>query len=934
MSDFSPKGFRVVVLALFGLALFLCQAKIVQTVFGIPDAFATAMDGIVASWEKSGLVVKEPPSPRLVKLGYQKGDNLVGIEDARGVTRPLRSPLEMRAARKGIAFGEPFAVHILRHEPGGGEEKIRIAMQPASHPPNAIWRTVTSLLPQILFFLLCFVTALFIGFSKPEDSAALNASLLFLCFATLIWKGIPSLFSPGFREVGLLLWIFPFSFATALFMRFFLVFPTPSPIDRRFPWIKKAGLLFGLIFSVWNYAWHYMMDMIPSVFDTYLKPIRGFDYVLDVIYVACFLVGLTSLLLNTLKAEGVDDRRRGRILLCGSAGFLPWLCVYIYSVTLGPPKLPEWVFYLNLLFLTAFPAAFAYAVVRHRVFGIRVILRRGLRFALLSRAFLVTEGVVLFLLLYYGAMPLVGGILKDAPPAVLALGTAGTAALVVMGFWKLNRFLMPRAERHFFREAYDARAVLSELARSVRKLSASPEALFSTVTSTLLNSLHPDRTAVFLQGAEILRMPASEPAHKALARGRAKERPGDFYCLWSAGPGWSAPVSADTAATCAILSGDCAVARRLAECASREVPEALEMYPDKARSWTASVVQYGSGEDVRFVLESGFRLLVPLASREKVLGFLALGDKLSEEPYSREDVELLMAVGQQMADNLEYADLLREGQEQAILRREVEIAREVQEKLLIKQPAPFPKLDYAGACRPARFVGGDYYDYIRYGESGLGFALGDVSGKGVSAALLMAGLQAALRVRADIHGEALEVVFSEINRHMCVATDDGRFATLFYGVFDAEALRLDYVNAGHNPPLLLRAGSGDMEHLKSTGPILGLSPESRFARGTAALHPGDILILYSDGVTEALNELDDFYGDERLEELVTRLRDAPASAICDAVFADVDRFAGERNQNDDITVVAIRVTADEPRRLAVLDSASGPDAKSTAPAGA
>ena len=184
------------------------------------------------------------------------------------------------------------------------------------------------------------------------------------------------------------------------------------------------------------------------------------------------------------------------------------------------------------------------------------------------------------------------------------------------------------------------------------------------------------------------------------------------------------------------------------------------------------------------------------------------------------------------------------------------------------------------------------------------------------------------------HGGALEVVFSEINRHLCAATDEGRFATLFYGVFNPEALRLDYVNAGHNPPMLFRGESGALERLTTTGSILGFSPESRFGRATAELHQGDLLVIFSDGVTEALDESEEFYGEERLEALLRSMGSASAQEIRDAVFADVDRFAGERNQNDDITLVVIRVVREEGQSDATAPPVTPlafPDKRTSAP---
>ena len=517
MEPSAQKRLRLGGIVLFAAAVLLCQAEVVHRRLTLANPFEAALRGIEGDWKGGRLVTLKVPPEVEKRTGVREGDVLEAIESPSGAVCPIRSESELTDSLTTLAFGRPFALHILRPGPGG-EKPLRMEIAGFPPPPPHLLATLTALLPTILFCLLCVATALFIGFARPEEPAALRASLVFLCVATLPWGSAASFFAPVLRELGLAVWIFPFSLATAVFMRFFLLFPVPSPIDRRFPWLKKAGLIFGFTFGAWNYSWHYLQLRFPVAFERFLLPFRPVDYCLDVLYVVCFLVGLASLLLNTVRAEGVDERRRCRLLLCGSAGVFPWLGIYITSVTVGIPYLPAWVRYANLLFLAAFPLSFAYTVLRHRVFGVRVILRRGLRFALLSNGFLLAEAVLVFLAFYFGAMPLAAGPLRDTPPVALAAGTAGLTALVVLGIRRLNQKVMPRIERHFFREAYDARAILTDLARSVRKLSASPEALFTTVTSTLLKSLHPDRAAVYLRGSEILRMPAGDPAHRALAR--------------------------------------------------------------------------------------------------------------------------------------------------------------------------------------------------------------------------------------------------------------------------------------------------------------------------------------------------------------------------------------------------------------------------------
>jgi sigma-B regulation protein RsbU (phosphoserine phosphatase) len=234
---------------------------------------------------------------------------------------------------------------------------------------------------------------------------------------------------------------------------------------------------------------------------------------------------------------------------------------------------------------------------------------------------------------------------------------------------------------------------------------------------------------------------------------------------------------------------------------------------------------------------------------------------------------------------------------------ELEIAATVQQKLFPRAARQLGSIDYAGQCVAARGVGGDYYDFLDLGDD-LGFVLADVSGKGMPAALLMANLQACFRTHAGSGIRQPAEILEIVHKHFYSSTGSDRFATLFFGSYDDRTRRMRYVNCAHCAPLLLRAG-GELTKLEPTATMLGAFEEWDCTEEEVSLAPGDTLLLYSDGVTEAANSAGDEFGEDRL---VRTLRESSASTAADLVreiVNAVSTFSGA-SRADDITVVAIR----------------------------
>lgn len=235
--------------------------------------------------------------------------------------------------------------------------------------------------------------------------------------------------------------------------------------------------------------------------------------------------------------------------------------------------------------------------------------------------------------------------------------------------------------------------------------------------------------------------------------------------------------------------------------------------------------------------------------------------------------------------------------------QELEIAKEVQARLFPQMLPAISTLDYAGTCMQARQVGGDYYDFIELGSQRFGLVIGDIAGKGIAAALLMANLQANLRIQTSISMDQ-ELLLRSVNHVFLKNSTESAYATLFFAEYDDEPRRLRYTNCGHLPGLLLR-GDGEVDRLSSTSTVLGLFPDWSSEIGERTLFPGDTLAVYTDGVTEAFNTAEEDFGEDRLIEALQRHRHLPAEGIVAAVVDEVQRF-GTAEQQDDITLTVAK----------------------------
>ncbi len=301
--------------------------------------------------------------------------------------------------------------------------------------------------------------------------------------------------------------------------------------------------------------------------------------------------------------------------------------------------------------------------------------------------------------------------------------------------------------------------------------------------------------------------------------------------------------------------------------------------------------------------ETMSELVVPLFSGSEVIGAFNLeSDHL--DAYSPSDLEMVTAFANQASLSITRARLIQETFEKNKITEQLQVAREIQKSFQPSKPLKYPGYDFDAVNISSEEVGGDYFDFIPIVDNQLGVTIADVSGKGLPASLIMASFRASLI--AEIRNNyAIRTILRKVNNLICESVEKGKFVTAVYGVLDMKNRIFTFANAGHNPPILLRA-TGEVEFLTTGGWTLGIMTEREYEERPIHIRDGDILVLYTDGVTEAESPTDELFGTERLVELVKTNRHRSAKEMRETIIDEVIRFRDPVSQPDDLTIVIIK----------------------------
>jgi serine phosphatase RsbU (regulator of sigma subunit) len=343
----------------------------------------------------------------------------------------------------------------------------------------------------------------------------------------------------------------------------------------------------------------------------------------------------------------------------------------------------------------------------------------------------------------------------------------------------------------------------------------------------------------------------------------------------------------------------------------RQYPHPLPLTAGDFQAWErwTREVRPAHAAEIEHLARSGARMAVPLRTAHELVGVLLLGPPEGREDFTAAETQLLGSAAGVFALLIENARLNERALEQEKVRRDLALAAEVQRRLLPAEPPKCTGATFAAFTLPARTVGGDYYDFLELADGRIGIAVADIAGKGIAAALLMSAVHASLRVMAAERDLPAAQLAAQMNRFLHRSTRTNSYATFFYAQLDLPSRRLRYVNAGHNPPYLVRRVESGVEitELSVGGTVLGLFPDVEYEEGDIELRPGDLLVAFTDGVTEARSPGGEELGEERLQEFLRGAVEASTEEIASTLADRIRAWIAGAEQHDDVTFVIAAV---------------------------
>ena len=743
-----------------------------------------------------------------------------------------------------------------------------------------------------LVVLLFWLSGLLVLLLKAEDQQAWLLALTLGSFSTLLGSGVPGDMPADWLTLLVAVARIGGLFSLPLLLHLFLVFPQPSPWLRRWPgltkWLYAPLCLFALpIFGVsrlpleWSapiFSWPRMQWLVAHGLR-----LAAYQSLLFYLYMALICLWLGYRMADTA------GRRRLRVIMWGSLlGFGSLLLVLIMEATNTQEKLAtiwSWLQSSTLFTLPLVPISFAYAIVRHRVIPISLILRRGVRYLLVSR------GSILLVLLFTGLIvtALLSLLFKYLRPSALTVGLVSAAEGIAAwqaARWLHRRYLAPVIDRRFFRQAYDAQQIVADLSESLRTTTEIPR-LLGSVANKLQVALQTEGVAIFLRDGQTGDYRSAYACEYNLAEGCVVDRP-----LAVRLPRYAATLAqiAQTGEPLELDGGD------------PEFDLAVKVHSRLA------------AEERQTLLELKASLLLPLKTKDALPGVVALGSRLGDLPFSGEDKRLLQSVGAAASLALENAQLVERMLAEARRRQEIEAenqqrAKEMEEARqlqlsMLPQGVPYlPQVEIAACMKPATEVGGDYYDWRLGADGTLTIAIGDATGHGLKAGTMVTvtkGLFNHLAEQAD-----LVATLSQTSRALKRMNLRSLFMAMTLVRLKDNHLQCSV--AGMPPILIYRAATQTVEEIPLRGAPLGGLTDYAYRQVETFLSVGDLVLLLSDGLPERFNAAGEMFGYDRSKESLLANAHAAPQAVIDRLLQTGEDWAAGKAADDDMTFVALKM---------------------------
>ncbi len=723
-----------------------------------------------------------------------------------------------------------------------GDSLFDVEVESVSPPHSKLYQRFALSLTAFTFILVGVIVIL----KRPDILGTLFTTNCLIIAFLLTVRPITSI--PFFHIAGELIYDGLFLFLPAFFLHFFMIFPGKEIYQgtRRF-FIRKIiyivpSVLFVILFVLALYRYTtgkgrdlvFLMNGIISIF--------WFLY----------MVASPILFIRTYMTSDRVQKIKFRIATIGLfIGIIPVSTVIIVKQFLPTVNIPH--DYLSMIFLSFISISFAYTILKHDAFDMRIVFRIGLAFVVLP--------VVMVTLLYF-----LSEIIERRFPELLGIRhyllTIAAVILLFVVFIPAMNGIRKLVDWIFFRNRKIFREKVIEFSRKIQSMRTLDE-ISVFVSKEICDLFDSEHVHLFLL----------DDSHNYKLR---HSRPADSRIpLTSFPPG-----------------------TELIKLASeKRLPIMVEFF-DKI--WINSNLDRISRELISISRAS---VMVPLIEQDELLGFVLLGRKKSGRPYSGSDADILELIAERSAAAIRNNQLYRMSVEKEKLEKEVHLASKIQERLLPGRPPEMESSSVLGNLRTCHEVGGDFYDIVEFSPEKIGIAVADVSGKGIPASILMTTLQASFRSEASDDRPPAEVL-TALNRCLYTRSEPSKFATFFYAVYDDRTGILNYCNAGSFPPIVISA-DGKIMRLKQGGILIGVEPDPFYGEGIVKLKPGDMVVSYTDGCIDQENEKGEYFSEERFIKILKDNCELSLEALMEKIYTNILSF-GSGIVKDDITVILLR----------------------------